>query len=222
MRLWKTILIVLFITIVIIVLTVISKSQGWSNPQGILIIITSGLSAAAVSAILNELSVDRARRAEFIKSQLQDLYGPLKFLIDWNNQLYSHARSISKAYNAEYIEKQYSQNSATQQRLTEASEQTLKSANKYIQRTRENNEDILEILQANYHLLEPDDIESASQFLLDHTRYKVEWGESGIEIPKEIFDHLDNLTDLRPEFVENVTKTFFKKRTEWKNLIRQK
>jgi hypothetical protein len=195
--------------------------QGWSGVVEVLpSLITGGLGVAIASAVLTERIKDRERRAEFVKAQLQNLYGPLKFLTDWSVELYDHANNIQAAYKTEYIEQEYSRNPATQQVLSERSGQTLDVANRYVRCARENSESMRQILRDNYHLLEANDIELVTQFLLDHTRIEIEKGEGGLEVPVEVLQRIGNIPGLRSEFVQMVNTRFVQKQSEWKSLIR--
>ena len=118
------------------------------------------------------------------------------------------------------MEKQYSRQQATRDSLKQATSQTLDIANQYIEQVKENNEHIMAILESHYSLIEPADIEICTQFIVDYTRLKTETDESGLKTPFEIYQHLGNISFMRPEFIEAVDKRFKEKKTELEKLLK--
>ena len=162
----------------------------------------------------------KTRRIEFITLQLQELYGPLQFFASCNAKLFELSDRFQKAYTQEYVEKQYSRQQATRNWLKQATSQTLDIANQYIEQVKENNEHILAILESRYSLIEPADIEVCAQFIVDYTRLKTETDESGrLKTPFEIYQHLGDISFMRPEFIKAVDKRFNEKKAELDKLL---
>ena len=162
----------------------------------------------------------RTRRVEFIRLQLQELYGPLQFFASRNAKLFDLSDGFQKAYTQEYVEKQWSREQATQDRVRQAASQTLDIAHQYIEQVKENNEHILAILESHYSLIESADIEVFAQFIVDYTRLKAEIDESGrLKTPLEIYQHLGSISFMRPGFIKAVDKRFNEKKAELDKLL---
>ena len=194
------------------------------TPQEILNLLFSffggGVIAAIAAAILNNRSESRRRRVEFISLQLQELYGSLQFFTTCNEELFKLTDKLSKAYTVEYIDKTYSDNQLTQERLAQSTSRTLDLSNEYVRQVVQNNERILEILTNHYSLIDLADAEVFAQFIVDYTRHKTESGESGLRAPFEISNHLGAVSFMRPEFIEAVDKRFKEKQAELKKLLK--
>jgi hypothetical protein len=195
------------------------------NAEEIARLIFSFLGGGLVAAILNWVRVSQsersARRLEFIRMQLQDLYGPLQFFTSSNARFFELNRKFHNAYKLEYIEKTWSQQYNTQERVKEEANQTIDIANQYIERVVQNNERILEILINNYSLIEPSDTEIFAQFIIDYTRYKTEIDKAGrLETPFRIYEQLGDISFMRPEFIEAVDRQFKEKKAKLEKLLK--
>lgn len=181
-----------------------------------------GLVAGLLDLWKTNRSEHKRRQIEFIEMQLQRLYGPLQFLTSCSAQLLRLAGGLHDAYQAEYVGKHWSQESNTRERVREGAKQTIDMANQYIGQVEENNTRIRQILADQYSLIEPNDAEVFARFIADHTRRKTEFGESTLHLPPEIYDHLGNVSFLRPEFIELVDRRFTEKKAELAKLLRQR
>jgi hypothetical protein len=195
------------------------------TPQEIIQLVLSFLGGGLVVALLDwwrtSLSERRARRVEFIRLQLQNLYGPLQFFTSRNAKLFEMNDGFQKAYTQEYVEKQWSQEYNTQENVSRAASQTLDIANEYIEQVKKNNVHILAILESQYSLIEPADIEVFTQFVVDYTRMNTEVDETGrLKTPFEIYRHLGSISFMRPDFIKAVDKRFKEKKSELEKLLR--
>jgi hypothetical protein len=161
----------------------------------------------------------RSRRIEFVRLQLQELYGPLQFFASCNAELFELIDKLLKAYNQEYVKRQWSRDQATQYQVRQAVSQTIDIANQYIEQVKENNEHILTILKNRYSLIEPTDVEVFRQFIVDYTRLKTEIEGGRLKTPFEIYQHLGSISFMRPEFIKAVDKRFNEKRAELDKLL---
>lgn len=159
----------------------------------------------------------KRRRIESMRSELQELYGPLQFFTSSNSQLFKLADKLHEAYTREYVDKRWSDSAS--ERVNKDAQQTLDLSNQYIRQAVENNGHIVEILTRNYALIEPDDAEVFAQFIVDYSRGKTEYGESGLKTPLEIYEHLGSVSFMRPEFIGAVDRRFKAKKAELKNLL---
>lgn len=169
-------------------------------------LILSFLGGGLVAGLLNwwrtTLSERRARRVEFLRLQLQNLYGPLQFLTSSNAKLFETSDGFQNAYTVEFVEKQYSEKYGAQDRANLAASQTLDIANKYIEKVKKNNTQILAILENQFSLIEVNDIEVFTQFVVDYTRLNTEIDEQGhLKTPIAIYKHLGSISIMRPDFI---------------------
>jgi hypothetical protein len=93
-------------------------------------------------------------------------------------------------------------------------------ANAYIRMVTKNNESILEALRNNYAYIDPDDVDVFRQLVVDYTRLKTEFGESGhLNTPLRIYRHIGSISFMRPEFSKRVKEKFNAKKRELDSLI---
>lgn len=162
----------------------------------------------------------KRQRIESLRLQIRELYGPLQFFTSSNAKLFELYDKFQIAYKKEYIEQQWSEEEITQERVGEASVQTLGIANQYIDQVMANNDRILSILESNYSLIEPDDIEVFMQFVVDLTRLKVETDEAGrTKTPLKIYEQIGDISFMRKEFIETVNRRFQGKKAEVDKLV---
>jgi hypothetical protein len=118
------------------------------------------------------------------------------------------------------VGQKWSKDDLTQERLTEATSKTLDIANTYIRIVTQNNERILDVLRNNYSYIDPDDVEVFRQLVIDYTRLKTEVDESGrLNTPLEIYEHIGEISFMRPEFITRVKEKFNSKKKELESLI---
>ena len=187
----------------------------------VLTFLGGGLLGALVSAYRSEQSERKARRVTFLDGQLRELYGPLQFFTSQNALLFEHNRRLHDAYKNEYIDKKWSSSPLTRERLEEQTTTTIQVANEFIQQVRQNNEHIMEILEANYSLIEPSDIDILSRFVLDYKRHIIETDESGLlRAPLAIYEQVGDISFMRPEMIELVDIRFKSKKLELEKLLK--
>lgn len=160
-------------------------------------------------------SEKNTRKITAIHAQVQNLYGPLQFFTSQNESFFELNKKFNEAYDQEYIDKEWSQSEVTQKNLKEEISQTLNIANSYIDMVTTNNDEILKILKNNYAYIDPDDIEVFRQLLVDYTRLKTEWDNTGRLItPLPIYEYIGDVSFMRPEFIERVKLKFNIKKKE--------
>lgn len=176
---------------------------------------------AALITFWSNWRIDRkARRIEYLRHHLHDLYGPLQFLASSNARLFGLNRRFQDAYDKEYIKKKWSDTPSTQEQLRENAKLTLNIANEYVELAVKNNEAVLRTLEQNFALLEPNDTEVCSRFLVDFTRLRVETDDEGtLRTPFEIYDHLGSYSFMPQEFIDAIEMTFNRMKSELANLV---
>ena len=120
--------------------------------EALLGILGGGVAGAATSGFINYFVTSRsertARKAAYLKEQLQNLYGPLQFFTSQNAQYFEIVSKLHDAYGSEYGGvKQWSTAEATQRQLGEETNQTLTVSNDYIAKVTANNEQIMGLLK---------------------------------------------------------------------------
>lgn len=171
---------------------------------------------AGLINLWNNARLDRKRRrAEFLDSQLRNLYGPLQFLASCSQNIYGHAWKIGQAYDQEYG----GENSLKHSGRSEEMQATLDVNNEYFELVNANRRRMVEILTNHYALTEPDDAEVFSGFLIDSVRRDTEFNKpAGLKLPREVYKRVGDICSLRPEFVKLVDRRFREKRVELKRL----
>ena len=173
---------------------------------------------AGLINLWNNARLDRKRRrAEFLDSQLRELYGPLQFFASCSQSIYGRAWKIEQAGGQEYGGENWSKHSG----LDEKIQATIDVNNEYFELVNANRRRMVEVLTNHYALIEPDDAEVFSEFLTDSVRHDTEFNKSrGLKLPLEVFHHLGDICTLRPEFVKLVERRFREKKADLKRLSR--
>ena len=179
-----------------------------------------GVAGSFISVWSNLRVQKKSKRIEQIRLQLENFYGPITFLSNWNAKLLEIAGKFEKAYEAEFIQKQYSSNEFTQKAVRDLASETIKIENQYVQQTKTNNERIVLLLEKNYSFIDPDDVEIVSRFLIDYVRMKTEVTEEGTITPRNIYQHLGGISFIHPDFINAMESRFRKLKNELHKLIK--
>lgn len=190
--------------------------------EGIRLVI-SFLGGGVVAALFDLLRVSRSerkqRRIQRIQAQILNLYGPLQFFSSQNESYFELNKKFHEAYGAEFTGKQWSPDPTTQKNLDPETAKTLELANTYVRMVTANNDNILAVLRDNYAYIDPDDVEIFRQFTVDYIRMKTERDRSGhLTTPLRIYDHVGEISFMRPEFIETVKRKFYAKKEELESL----
>ncbi len=113
---------------------------------------------------------EKARRAEYVRCQLEKLYGPLAFFMEGNEHLTRLHVHINETYAAFFQGR-----GATDK--DEASS-IIAAANSYGELMLANNRDAVAVLRTNWAYIDQDDIEQAAEFITEVARHDVEFQES--------------------------------------------
>ncbi len=166
-------------------------------------------------------SFRKAQEINQLRDQLQSLYGPLFFFTSQNEKLFEINNKIHDAYKNEFIDKNWSPDQLTRQRVKGQAEATIAIANDYIARAVRNNDRVMQIMEAQWHLLDPDDILIFSQFQVDYVRLQEELRDKAqMRTPDAIYDSLGAISYMRPEFISRVKGQFESKRARLAELLR--
>ena len=90
---------------------------------------------------------------------------------------------------------------------------TIELANAYVERVVKNNERVMDLLEKNWHVVDPGDVEILSRFQVHYTRYLVEAKEPGRkEVPLSVVIKLGNIPFMHPDVITCARKTFERRR----------
>jgi len=134
----------------------------------------------------HELADDLAkstRRAEYVRGQIDHLYGPLAFFVESSDRLMATNQAILEAAD-KFYEGRFS---ADQAKLAKEQNGVIDTGNRYMALVVENNKDAIKILRAGWGWLDSDDISSAGQYLTDVARHAVEFEEEGRKLPIQFY-----------------------------------
>ncbi|NBD25413.1 hypothetical protein [Paenibacillus glycinis] len=187
-------------------------------------VLVSFIGGGAVGAILNWIRADladkRLRRIKYLEDQLINLYGPLNFIISQSSKLFEIESKFQRAYKDEYIDKTYSEEKLTQERLEEDVKKTIKIRNEYIIQVSENNLKIKELLDKSFSYLDGEDIDLVMNYFYENF-IRLQTEERG-KVPFIIHKHVGDISFLRPEFIEGIRMKFIKKKQEVEKLSVEK
>ncbi len=162
-----------------------------------------------VAKAMDIASTRRSSRAARLREQMERLYGPLYFFVSQNEALLRLNRQFHEAYGEEYCGKTFSRDEGTQEQLNKDTQRTLDAANAYVAMIVPNNDRIYEIMRDNYAYIDRRDIETFSQFMIDHVRLKTEFGaEATHNVPHEVYLRVGEVSFIRPAFIDAVRGRF--------------
>lgn len=152
------------------------------------------------------------RHSEYIKEQLQRLYGPLYFLTSINSNLFELNNNILSAHKDYFDGNKWSNDPETRKSLSTESEATINLANEYIYEVVKNNKNIMKLLRDNYSFIDVDDTNIFQEFIVDALRMNKEVEEEKIKkMPFEIYITLGGISYSRPDFLERIKVKFLAK-----------
>ena len=155
----------------------------------------------------------RRRRTVYLEGQLTKLYGPLHFFMSQNVQYVGRNRIVLEAYKEFFEDTKWSEESY--ESLEQPANDTIDLANTYVKKIRDNNEQMMRIMRSNWHLMDIDDIEVFSDFMLNFTRREIELESGrGKQIPFRIRVALQDIRLYDSTWVDHVKAKLTQKRQE--------
>ncbi|MGO9010288.1 MAG: hypothetical protein ACLQPN_09305 [Bryobacteraceae bacterium] len=172
-----------------------------------------GCVAAVGNWVYSNWSARRAREVEVLRDQLRLLYGPLFFFTSQNEQLFKVTGDVERARAKFFEGKNWSSEEEALEELTKRHSATIDLKNAYIERVVKNNEQVMDILEKNWHLADPRDVEVLSRFQVDYTRHLVEIKESrAADVPFPVRMELGDIHFMHPDVIACVRATFDRQR----------
>jgi hypothetical protein len=169
-----------------------------------------------------ELKVQRlSTNLKLLEEQIRELYAPLFYLVMQSEKLLELNKRFHNAYKVEFIDQKYSNNELTRERVKSWTEATIGLANDYVRLVEGNNEKISRLLDSKFAYIDPDDVELFLLFFEDRVRFITEKNDEGtLKTPDQIYEHIGDISYLRPEFIERVKSKFLTKKKELDNYLR--
>lgn len=184
----------------------------------IMSLIGGGLVLAVVNWVKEVRSERRKREIDYLQDQLNKLYGPLHCLSAQNQETLKRAEKLQMALNPSMKAE------SPEQRIPPArgaeADKIIDLSNAYSAKFKENNARIRQLLDANWSLIDVDDVEQFLGFLADCARMQVEVDEMHAEgIAFRVTQQLGDIYYVRPGFVERVTAQWNAKRERLGELL---
>jgi hypothetical protein len=168
---------------------------------------------------LADAQAQRVRRAEYVRAQIENLYGPLAFLVESSARCIAVNSAILKTY-----DKVFARRSDSDVARKEA-EDTIDRANEYMALVVDNNQEAIKILRSGWAYLDQDDIEEAGQYLADVHRHGIEYKTAGRMLPVEFYveghiqDAPGKVSFIRPSFIARVRAKHVQKQQELSGVV---
>lgn len=173
-----------------------------------------GLMVAVFNWVTSTGVARRQREIDYLKGQLQSLYGPLSFFTQQNEKILELIQAFHAAYTGEFCETNWSPDDQTQANVHAAAATTIDLLNLYTHRIVENNSRVMEILEKGWHLIDSEDIEELAQFQVDFTRFRTEV-DGKLITPYAIYEAIGDVSYMRPSMIKLVK---YKLRTKQERL----
>ena len=184
--------------------------------------LTSGAAVAIVTWFLNSREARRRLRAEYLRTQLEWMYGPLSCQLSVNAMILNHSNNLSarglKAYGPDSGHNW--QNEYVVERLSAEGSELIEVNNEYAAQSIAGNAAIVTLIKTKYHLLDTDDQPLCNAFILNDARLNTERDETKkLRISLEVYDDRDPIMYLNPVFVDAIQGSFARKQAELADLV---
>ena len=160
------------------------------------------------------------RRADFLKEQLRNLYGPLFHYLSYNREIFAFAGKISDVYKEVFCQREYPIDREAAEALEAQAINTINLGNEYVKLAMENNVKIEDVLVANFNYIDIDDLEMARLFRGDRMRARIELEkkEERPQIPFRVIYLLGTVIFYRDDFTKQIELKFHSKVQELRRL----
>ena len=166
----------------------------------------------------HELAEDHAKRqlrADYVRGQIDHLYGPLAFFVESSARHLTTSAAILKAYDEYFANRQTSDMAAQVQEM----DKVIETANAYVALVVENNKETVKVLRAGWGWLDSDDAAEAGEYLTHVARHAVEFEEKKklpplFYIKGSLKNSLGAPSFLPPTFIDRVRRKLNEKQRE--------
>ncbi len=147
-----------------------------------------------VSSMFSRGLEARKLRAEYVRLQIERVYGPVVFVAELNEALIGRSGRISATYEEYFATR-------NDEKFEREMESVIKTTNLYADRVVENNQRIYDTFSDNWGFVDDEDLELAREILLDGQIQQLESSAKGIPLPPQF--HFENLlkNSLGPKWV---------------------
>jgi hypothetical protein len=165
----------------------------------------------------HELAEDltkRKLRAEYVRGQIDHLYGPLAFLVEASARHMETHRSVFRAQESVFAGRPLSPVDHT------IAYEIAEVANRYVHFVEENNHQAEKLLRAGWGWLDRDDVDVALNFITDVVRLHIEVINGRERLPPGLYlggvskAPLERPSVIRPEFIERISQKLGAKQGE--------
>lgn len=181
---------------------------------------------AKYSKILKDIELKhdkKLKEANYLREQLQRVYGPLQYYaslcqicFDMNNAYYdAGAKGIDTRVDMSWGIEIVNQ---LNKKRHEDIEKIIDIQNEYISYTRKFGQKVVDILQEHYAFIDIDDMNIFNHFSKDILRLNTEFDENGLKTSLEVYRHLEEISFMRPEFIQRVNEKFLVKQEQLRKL----
>ncbi|HYV35127.1 MAG TPA: hypothetical protein VE988_05450 [Gemmataceae bacterium] len=178
----------------------------------------SGFLVTAIKLYLDARSAARQREIGYLQDQLRLLYSPLHLLATLNKEHLKITEKLQDALNPKATAKPQPEDVPAASGAE--SDQIIKLSNEYATKFKENNAKMRQILEANWSLIDVDDVDLLLAFVVDCVRMQVEVDEKhsqGVAI--RVNQRLGTIFYVRPGFTERITAQWNAKRQRLSKLL---
>lgn len=178
----------------------------------------SSVGAAVVTALFQIWHSMRQGELQIIQNQLGGLYGTLYYFTCLNKALFELYKDYHKAFDKEFKVKNVARGSM--KAFEKEAIAMLEEANSYIDtEVMQNNAKIINLLEKNWHLIDPDDVEIFSEFQIDMARLKRAKGQN-FRTALSTREHIGSVSFMRPKMIKRVEEKWRLKRNRMEQLTK--
>lgn len=175
-----------------------------------------GIVAAFIAGITQGNLAQKSRKRDRLLSQLTQFYGPIYYYVVQNERLFELINKFDQAYQEEIIDPSWAQDEETHKRVGEMADVTINLKNEYSAEVKVNNEKIKGIMDAHFSECEPADAQIFLTFYEHYVRFKIEFDSEGkLRTPMRVYQHLGNVSFMRPEVIKHIKSRCESKQKEY-------
>lgn len=187
--------------------------------EAILIAFLSGaMGGAIITAIYDFLSEKHIRKINYLRSQIDNLYGPVYFVLINSENVLEISKNIVDAGGQVYA-RDYGQvpaherTEARQLRDQKDISDIFDISNEYAAEAIKNNEKIFNIISDNCSYIDLDDVEVVDSFVRNYSRLKTEYLAKK-NLPYEVYKGVGDISILQDKFKKKIAAKFTLKKTQ--------
>lgn len=172
------------------------------------------LGGGFVGALINWYRTSKSERIlrhnKYTFDQINNLYGPIYFLVCKNEVLTDISDRYTKAIQKEILDVNWSPAEETRKQVQSDLKQSIDLSNYYIGLTHENNKEIAKILQLQFQYINLEDTDVCKKYLDDFLRMEREFKQTEkLDAPFEIYESVGHIHFMREDFASLIRKRFF-------------